>query len=81
MGNIYVFLLAGHGEYALSVYRPQAHESIDTTAHTLAFTFVLLALYPEVQKKLLDHINSVIPEGQEPVRLLLLIRLIADYKV
>lgn len=45
IGNIYVFLLAGH----------------DTTAHTLAFTFGLLALYPEVQEKLIKSILEVLP--------------------
>ncbi|GAA99649.1 uncharacterized protein L969DRAFT_86923 [Mixia osmundae IAM 14324] len=45
MGNIYIFLLAGH----------------DTTAHTLAFTLALLALYPEEQKRLYEHIASVVP--------------------
>lgn len=50
MGNIYVFLLAGH----------------DTTAHTLAFTFALLALYPDVQQKLVDHVNEVVPAHRDP---------------
>jgi cytochrome P450 len=45
MGNIYVFLLAGH----------------DTTAHTLAFTFGLLGLYPEIQQELYESITKVLP--------------------
>lgn len=40
-----------------------------TTAHTLSFTFALLALYPEVQEKMLKHIRSVIPDGRRPVGL------------
>jgi cytochrome P450 len=40
---------------------------IQTTAHTLSFTFALLALYPEVQEKLLKHIKSVVPDGRRPV--------------
>lgn len=45
IGNIYVFLLAGH----------------DTTAHTLAFTFGLLALYPEIQEQTFKSIKEVLP--------------------
>lgn len=51
MGNIYVFLLAGH----------------DTTAHTLAFALSLLALYPDIQMRALEQINSVLAPGVEPV--------------
>nr|BAL05196.1 cytochrome P450 [Phanerodontia chrysosporium] len=50
LGNIFIFLLAGH----------------ETTAHTLAFTFGLLALYPEQQDKLYKHIKHVIPDGRIP---------------
>ncbi|PBK99821.1 cytochrome P450 [Armillaria gallica] len=50
LGNIFVFLLAGH----------------ETTAHTLAFTFALLALYPDQQEILYRHIKTVIPDGRNP---------------
>ncbi|KAK0466887.1 cytochrome P450 [Desarmillaria tabescens] len=50
LGNIYIFLLAGH----------------ETAAHTLAFTFVLLALYPDQQEILHSHIKSIIPDGRNP---------------
>ncbi|EKM52724.1 uncharacterized protein PHACADRAFT_126770 [Phanerochaete carnosa HHB-10118-sp] len=49
-GNIFIFLLAGH----------------ETTAHTLCFTFGLLALYPEQQEKLYRQIKSVIPDDRLP---------------
>lgn len=52
MGNLYILLLAGH----------------DTTAHTLAFCFALLALYPDVQRRPVEHIEAVCPGGREPVR-------------
>lgn len=51
MGNIYVFLLAGH----------------DTTAHTLAFALTLLAIYPEIQQKAVEHIEDVLSPGVDPV--------------
>ncbi|KDQ10000.1 hypothetical protein BOTBODRAFT_36620 [Botryobasidium botryosum FD-172 SS1] len=50
MGNIFIFLLAGH----------------ETTAHSLAFAMGLLACYPEEQQKLYEHINSVLPDGRSP---------------
>ncbi|TFK27616.1 cytochrome P450 [Coprinopsis marcescibilis] len=46
-GNIFIFLIAGH----------------ETTAHTLAFTFALLSMYPEEQEALYTHITSVL-EGR-----------------
>ncbi|VDC05557.1 unnamed protein product [Peniophora sp. CBMAI 1063] len=42
-GNIFIFLLAGH----------------ETTAHTLAFSLALLALYPDKQEKLFQEIDRV----------------------
>ncbi|KAI0703432.1 cytochrome P450 [Cytidiella melzeri] len=42
ISNIYIFLIAGH----------------ETTGHTLAFAFILLALYPEEQEKLYRHCKS-----------------------
>ncbi|EDR04916.1 uncharacterized protein LACBIDRAFT_303796 [Laccaria bicolor S238N-H82] len=50
IGNIFVFLLAGH----------------ETTAHTLCFTFALLALYPDEQEVLFQHIKSVLSDGRTP---------------
>ncbi|KAG8812952.1 hypothetical protein FRC17_001739, partial [Serendipita sp. 399] len=42
MGNIFIFLIAGH----------------ETTAHSLAFVIGLLALYPDIQEKLYQHIRE-----------------------
>ncbi|KDR75778.1 hypothetical protein GALMADRAFT_248465 [Galerina marginata CBS 339.88] len=50
IGNIYIFLVAGH----------------ETTAHTLCFTFALLALYPDEQDKLFQHIQSIVPNSRSP---------------
>ncbi|KAF5343987.1 hypothetical protein D9758_012923 [Tetrapyrgos nigripes] len=50
MGNIFIFLLAGH----------------ETSAHTTCFAFALLALYEEEQEKLYQHIMSVCPDGRTP---------------
>ncbi|KAF9530339.1 cytochrome P450 [Crepidotus variabilis] len=50
IGNIFIFLVAGH----------------ETTAHTLCFTFALLALYPDEQEKLFQQIDSLMPEGSLP---------------
>ncbi|EAU91427.2 614/534 cytochrome P450 [Coprinopsis cinerea okayama7 len=47
-GNIFMFLIAGH----------------ETAAHTLCFTFALLALYPEEQELLFQSIKAVCPDGE-----------------
>lgn len=41
-----------------------------TTAHTLCFVLGFLALYPNQQDNLYNHIKSVMPDGVIPVRLL-----------
>lgn len=50
LGNIYIFLVAGH----------------ETTAHTLCYAFGLLALYQDEQETLYQHIKSIIPDGRTP---------------
>ncbi|KAH7905463.1 cytochrome P450 [Hygrophoropsis aurantiaca] len=50
IGNIFIFLVAGH----------------ETTAHSLCFAFAMLALYPEEQEALYQHIQSVLPDGKLP---------------
>ncbi|EJC99158.1 614/534 cytochrome P450 [Fomitiporia mediterranea MF3/22] len=50
IGNIFIFLLAGH----------------ETTAHTLCFTLGLLALHPDQQEILYQHIMSVLPGERLP---------------
>lgn len=44
IGNIFIFLVAGH----------------ETTAHSLTFAFALLALHPEEQENLYQHVLSVL---------------------
>ncbi|KAH9962832.1 cytochrome P450 [Russula dissimulans] len=44
VGNMYIFLFAGH----------------ETTGHTLCFSFALLALHPDVQERLYEHIKGVL---------------------
>lgn len=39
-----------------------------TTAHTLCFTFGLLAFHQDEQEKLYQHIKSVLKDGRQPVR-------------
>jgi len=50
IGNIFIFLVAGH----------------ETTAHTLCFTFAMLALYPDEQEILYQHVQSVLSSGKAP---------------
>ncbi|KAI0760164.1 cytochrome P450 [Fomes fomentarius] len=50
IGNIFIFLVAGY----------------ETTAHTLAYAFILLALYPEEQEAFYRNIKTVLPSGRVP---------------
>ncbi|KAH8834989.1 cytochrome P450 [Flagelloscypha sp. PMI_526] len=49
-GNIFIFLIAGH----------------ETSAHTLVWAFTMLALYPEKQEMLYQHVKSLMPDGRWP---------------
>ncbi|EKM77571.1 hypothetical protein AGABI1DRAFT_43298, partial [Agaricus bisporus var. burnettii JB137-S8] len=50
IGNIFIFLIAGH----------------ETTAHTLCYTFALLALYQDEQEKLYQDIRSIVKDTRAP---------------
>ena len=41
---------------------------VKTSAHTLAYAFILLALYPEEQEKFYQNIKAVLSDGRVPVR-------------
>jgi cytochrome P450 len=69
IGNIFIFLIGdGSWLYVVTLLTPLSagHE---TTAHTLAFVIALLALYPDEQEKLHQHVkeNVADPSGT-PVR-------------
>jgi hypothetical protein len=57
---MFIFLLAGHevGSF-LSSSRVVPIQPLQTTAHTLCFSFALLALYPGEQECLYQHIKEV----------------------
>ncbi|PFH50911.1 hypothetical protein AMATHDRAFT_40534 [Amanita thiersii Skay4041] len=50
IGNIYIFFVAGH----------------ETTANTICFALALLALHPEIQETLFQHIKEQMPDGKPP---------------
>lgn len=50
MGNIFIFLLAGH----------------ETTAHSLGFTLALLAVHQDIQEKAFLELRSMVPQGEIP---------------
>ena len=59
-GNMFIFLLAGHEVRHLSSSCSVApNSSLQTTAHTLCFSFALLALYPDEQERLYQHIKGI----------------------
>ncbi|CAE6518284.1 unnamed protein product [Rhizoctonia solani] len=49
IGNVFLFLFAGH----------------ETTAHSLAFTLGLLAIYPKEQRKVIEQIQELQPENHD----------------
>ncbi|EJF57962.1 614/534 cytochrome P450 [Dichomitus squalens LYAD-421 SS1] len=50
IGNVFLFLVAGY----------------ETTAHTLAFAFTLLALHQDEQEAFYQNLKSVLPTDREP---------------
>jgi cytochrome P450 len=50
LGNIFIFLFAGH----------------ETTASALSFAIALLAIHQEEQEELYQHVRSVVPDGRLP---------------
>jgi hypothetical protein len=60
LGNMFIFLLAGHevGSFPSSS-RIVPLQFLQTAAHTLCFSFALLALYPGEQERLYQHIKGV----------------------
>lgn len=71
-GDTFIFLLAGHevSKSTGGASRPPRRSLIisQTSAHTLAFAFALLALHPEEQDLLYEEITSVMKDGKLPVR-------------
>jgi hypothetical protein len=60
LGNMFTFLVAGHEvrSFHSSCVVDQI-SSLQTTAHTLGFSFALLALYPDEQERLYQHIRGI----------------------
>ncbi|KAI0716468.1 cytochrome P450 [Earliella scabrosa] len=50
LGNVFMFMVAGY----------------ETSAHTLAFAFILLALYPDEQEKFYQNIKQLLGDGRTP---------------
>lgn len=55
--------------FPLSFRETEILSTTETTAHTLAFAFALLALYPKIQDELYEDVMNALPEIGEPVRL------------
>ena len=60
LGNMFIYLLAGHevGSFPSSSHVVPI-QFLQTTAHTLCFSFALLALYPDEQESLYQQIKGV----------------------
>ena len=60
LGNMFIFLIAGHEVRSSPSSNGVASQHFtQTTAHTLCFTFALLALYPDEQECLYQEIKGV----------------------
>jgi cytochrome P450 len=72
IGNTFLMLLAGHGKpYCCQILNYLVDRSCaDTTANTLAASIAFLALHEEEQEKIYKHIQTVLPDGRDPVRAL-----------
>jgi len=72
LGNMFIFLFAGHEvglAYLSSSCMMAGNTSLQTTAHTLCFSFALLALHPDEQERLYEHIKGVLSSlNRTPVR-------------
>ncbi|EKM76286.1 hypothetical protein AGABI1DRAFT_45036, partial [Agaricus bisporus var. burnettii JB137-S8] len=70
ISNVFIFLFAGHEVRTFLSHLVQlyllSHADNETTAHTLCYTFALLALHPDEQEKLYQHIKSVIQDPRAP---------------
>ncbi|KAK0237992.1 cytochrome P450 [Armillaria nabsnona] len=64
LSNTLTFLLAGHGEHpSLPDESINSLEFLsETTAHTICFAMVLLALYPDVQRRVFEEVSRSWPE-------------------
>lgn len=44
----------------------------ETTAHSLGFTLALLAAHQDIQEKAFQELRNIVPEGEAPVRSIML---------
>ena len=67
---MFIFLLAGHEVgHSLTQVASRLIHLPQTTAHTLCFSFGLLALFPDEQERLYQHIKGVMSSlSGTPVR-------------
>ena len=68
LANIFAFLFAGVSRLLALNHVLIPVQQHDTTAHSLSFALILLAMYPDEQLKLYKDIRSVIPDDHLPVR-------------
>ena len=58
---MFIFLFAGHEvQFHLHLVVSTENRFQKTTAHTLCFSFALLALHPDEQERLYQHVKGVV---------------------
>jgi hypothetical protein len=64
---LHIFGRGTRGTTSLQILLSHA-DNLQTTAHTFSFAFALLALHPDKQEEMYQHIKRVLPDGRIPVR-------------
>jgi cytochrome P450 len=62
VGNVFIFLLGKSQEPFIRSRSDQLIAGHETTADVMAFTFGLLALYPDVQEKLYSYVVEMVAD-------------------
>lgn len=60
-------MVAGHEVTFPSTIKSHRADKPQTTANPLAFALAMLALYPDKQEELYQHIKGVLSDGRIPV--------------
>ena len=70
LGNVFIFMVAGYevsqGACTHLSYLLYPDTTRQTSAHTLAYCFILLALYQDEQEKFYQNIKQLLSDGHTP---------------
>jgi hypothetical protein len=62
--SLQIYHISGYGEYSSNMQEnTKGTVSLDTMSNSLSFTILLIAMYPEVQRKIYEEVKRVWPNG------------------